>query len=259
VGQPKFCRFNRSKKKEDFIGKTDPRIEHTQHDVEVMNSGKPLLNFHETIDIPIDDKGNVEKLKIVTQKGLLRNKHHRDEIIGITVNFSKEDINPMQYWIDKLRLIHIDIGGYFQESNKSSENVLNAFLPERYNGDRSFFSSNYYLLPFNETLALHKLNQGELWFHHHGSSFRLHIFPENGKYYFIDIGGDLESGESYNGFAPPNTWFGATIKGFGFGVASCCLAPGWDSRDTFVPNANELEDLKNKFPDQLEIIKSLVK
>ena len=75
--------------KDELIGHQDSRAEHVAHDKEVMASGKPLLNFHETIEIPLKDGGMVN-VDIVTQKGLLRSLD-TGAIIGITVCFSLAD------------------------------------------------------------------------------------------------------------------------------------------------------------------------
>jgi len=241
--------------KEEIINNKDPREEHVRHDKEVMAHGKPLLNFHETIDIK--ENGKDTKLEIVTQKGLLRKKGG-DDIIGITVNFSKRDINRgLDYWKKKLNLIPIDLGGYFSEIGKSNETLHRSGLPNRFVGERPFHSTNYYVLPDNQVLKLHKLNQDELWFHHYGSSFRLHIFPTNGDYYYVDVGNDLENGDVLSSVAPGGTWFGAELKGYGFGIAACCLAPGWDKRDSFVPTNDDIKDLYSRFKDKANIIHQL--
>lgn len=75
--------------KDELIGHQDSRAEHVAHDKEVMASGKPLLNFHETIEVPLKDGGWVN-VDIVTQKGLLRSLD-TGAIIGITVCFSLAD------------------------------------------------------------------------------------------------------------------------------------------------------------------------
>jgi PAS domain-containing protein len=72
--------------KDELIGHQDSRAEHVAHDKEVMASGKPLLNFHETIEVPLKD-GQMVNVDIVTQKGLLRSLD-TGAIIGITVCFS---------------------------------------------------------------------------------------------------------------------------------------------------------------------------
>lgn len=75
--------------KDALIGHQDSRAEHVAHDKEVMASGKPLLNFHETIEVPLED-GQMVNVDIVTQKGLLRSMD-TGAIIGITVCFSLAD------------------------------------------------------------------------------------------------------------------------------------------------------------------------
>lgn len=75
--------------KAELIGHRDSRAEHVAHDKEVMASGKPLLNFHETIEVPLQDGGTVN-VDIVTQKGLLRSLD-TGAVIGITVCFSLAD------------------------------------------------------------------------------------------------------------------------------------------------------------------------
>ncbi|BCW37883.1 hypothetical protein StoSoilA2_39390 [Arthrobacter sp. StoSoilA2] len=75
--------------KDQLIGHQDSRAAHVAHDKEVMASGKPLLNFHEVIEVPLKDGGTVN-VEIVTQKGLLRSLD-TGAIIGITVCFSLAD------------------------------------------------------------------------------------------------------------------------------------------------------------------------
>jgi PAS domain-containing protein len=75
--------------KDQLIGHQDTRAAHVAHDKQVMASGKPLLNFHETIEVPTQSGGMVN-VDIVTQKGLLR-ELGGDEIIGITVCFALRD------------------------------------------------------------------------------------------------------------------------------------------------------------------------
>ncbi len=72
--------------KADLIGQEDSRAAHVAHDKQVMASGKPLLNFHETIAVPTS-RGGMVNVEIVTQKGLLRDPC-TGQIIGITVCFS---------------------------------------------------------------------------------------------------------------------------------------------------------------------------
>lgn len=244
--------------KETLIGSADSRAAHVAHDKAVMASGQPLLNFHETIDVPTAD-GGAAALEIVTQKGLLRKKGGT-EIIGITVCFSKrfpaaaEEADAL---IRKLELTPTGVGGHFAPGPGCGEVMRGASLPGRFGGDRHFYSTNYYLLKEGELLRLHALNQDEQWFYHQGSAVRLHLFSPDGTYSTIDIGADLDQGQVMQAVAPHNHWFGAELLGPGYVLASCSLAPGYDARDTFNPTADQLAELKQAFPAQADLIRKL--
>ncbi len=243
--------------KDSLIGSRDDRAAHVAHDQQVMADGVPLLNFHETIDVPTTD-GGTEALEIVTQKGLLRKKGGT-EIIGITVCFSKRYPYGSQEaddLISRLKMTPTSVGGHFAAGPGAGDGVLRAALPERFVGDRRFYSSNYFLLKEGEVLRLHSLNQDEQWFYHQGSAIRLHIFEDSG-YRTVDLGSDLDQGQVFQSFAPHNTWFGAELLGPAYVLVSCSLAPAWDARDSANPNPDQVADLKARFPDQAELIARL--
>lgn len=245
---------------EDFIGKKDEQAAHVEHDKAVMESGVPLLNLHETILIP-DENGEVSALEIVTQKGLLRKKGG-DDIIGITVCFSKRFPNPEEEAnkiIETLKMQEIELGGYFAPGFTSDITLLESALPERFQGDRQAYSTNYYLLKENQVLGLHSLNQDEQWFFHEGSAIKLHIFETNGKYSSLILGSDITEGQLLQGYTPHNSWFGAELLGPGFALSSCSLAPSWDERDSFNPSSDDIAALKRAFPEQVDIIDKLTK
>lgn len=245
-------------RKEDLIGTADDRAAHVAHDKAVMASGQPLLNFHETIDVPAPGGGTMA-LEIVTQKGLLREKGGT-AIIGITVCFSKRypaADQEAEELICKLKLTPTGVGGHFAPGPGSVDGVLAASLPDRFVGDRRFYSSNYYLLKQGELLRLHALNQDEQWFYHQGSAIRLHIFSSDGNYTTIDVGADLDQGQVLQAVAPHGHWFGAELLGPGYVLVSCSLAPGYDGRDSFDPSPDQLAALKKTFPAQAELLQRL--
>lgn len=245
-------------KQEDLIGTRDSRAAHVAHDKEVMESGIPLLNYYETIEITEPD-GSVADLEIVTQKGLLRKKGG-DEIIGITVCFSKRFPNAnieADRLIRKLNMVPTGIGGYLAHGPESDIILPEAALPKRFDGDRRAYSTNYYLLKEGEVLKIHALNQDEQWFFHQGSAIKLHIFSEEGVYSTVTFGSDLDQGQLLMGAAPHNHWFGAELVGPGYALSSCSLAPAWDKSDSFLPTPEQIEMLKIKFPEQVEIINKL--
>lgn len=244
--------------KESLIGSADDRAAHVAHDKAVMASGQPLLNFHETIDVPAAG-GGTTALEIVTQKGLLRKKGGT-EIIGITVCFAERfpaaNREPDDL-IQKLELTPTGVGGHFAPGPGSTDTVLTASLPERFVGDRHLYSTNYYLLKQGEVLGLHALNQDEQWFYHRGSAVRLHIFSPAGVYSTVDIGADLNQGQVLQAVALHNHWFGAELLGPGYVLVSCSLAPGYDRRDSVNPTVAQLAALKQVFPAHADLLQKL--
>jgi len=245
-------------KQEDIIGTKDSRAAHVAHDKQVMASGVPLLNFHETIQVPTPD-GGMTDLEIVTQKGLLHQKGGT-EIIGITVCFSKQFPDADQeanQLIDRLKMVPTGIGGFLAPGPASDSTIPHDALPKRFDGDRKTYSMNYFLLKAGDVLKLHALNEDEQWFFHQGSAVRLHIFSEDGVYSTVTLGSDLDQGQILQGVAPHNHWFGAELLGPGYVLVSCSLAPAWDKRDTFAPTPEQIESLQNAFPEQVETINAL--
>lgn len=246
-------------KQEDIIGTRDSRAAHVAHYQEVMRSDVPLLNFYETIQVTEAD-GTIADLEIVTQKGLLRKKGG-NEIIGITVCFSKrfpDAHREADQLIQKLKMFPTGIGGYLAHGTESDLTISEEALPKRFVGSRKAYSTNYFLLKEDEVLKMHALNQDEQWFFHQGSAIRLHIFSEEGEYSTVTFGSDLDQGQLLQGIAAHNHWFGAELLGPGYALASCSLAPAWDKRDSFLPTPEQIETLKRKFPEQLEIINKLL-
>ncbi len=240
--------------KEELIGHKDLQKAHVAKDKEVIASGVPLLNYNETIIVPAPG-GGTKAVEIVTQKGLLR-KSGTNEITGITVCFSlKFPKKNADYWIEKLVLEKIELGGYFGGATGSEELFLNASLPERFSGDRKFHGENYYLLKAGAVSALHRLNQDESWFFNVGSAARLHIFSEDGRYQTVVLGDNMEKNEVLQAVAPHNHWFGVeVVDGGSFSLCSCSLSPAWDQRDSFLPTKEKVTELKTLFPDKADLI-----
>lgn len=165
--------------------------------------------------------------------------------------------NQADQLIQKLKMVPTGIGGYLAAGAESDLLLLRQSLPERFAGDRKAYSINYFLLKEGEVLKIHALNQDEQWFFHQGSEIKLHIFSNDGVYSTITFGSDIDQGQFLQGIAPHNQWFGAELIGTGYALASCSLAPAWDKRDSFLPDTEQIDKLKERFPEQLEIINRL--
>lgn len=243
---------------QDIIGTRDSRAAHVAHDKAVMASGVPLLNFHETIQVPNPD-GSFSDLEIVTQKGLLRKKGGTD-IIGITVCFSKRFPEPEQEaaaLIKRLGMRPTGIGGYLAEGPKGDFRLPEAALPTRFKGEWGIYSTNFFLLQAGDVLRLHSLGQDEQWFFHQGSALQLHAFSEDGAYTTFTLGSDLDQGQLLQGVARHSHWFGAELLGPGYALVSCSLAPAWSPQDSHLPSPAEIDELKSRFPAQTALIDRL--
>ena len=245
-------------RQQDIIGTRDSRAAHVAHDQQVMASGVPLLNFHETIQVPGPD-GTLSDLEIVTQKGLLRPKDS-PEIIGITVCFSErfpDADKEARGLIERLQLVPTGIGGYLAPGPAGDFELPPDALPGRFGGPRGIYSANYFLLQAGDFLRLHALNQDEQWFFHSGSAIRLHAFSKQGVYSTFTLGSDSDQGQVLQGVAPHSQWFGAEVLGPGFALVSCSLAPAWRKEDASTPSPAQVSALKDSFPAQAAIIERL--
>eukprot|EP00904_Undaria_pinnatifida_P003986 jgi/Undpi1/13589/HiC_scaffold_83.g14095.m1 len=75
------------KTKQEIIGLVDTNKDHKDHDRTVMDLGKPLLNFHENIDVVLVPGTPVVPV-ITTKKRLLRKD---SEIVGVAVCFALDN------------------------------------------------------------------------------------------------------------------------------------------------------------------------
>lgn len=155
--------------------------------------------------------------------------------------------------IKKLNLIpHPKEGGYFSETYRSKENILQSDLPSRYSGSRSFGTCIYYLLTPQTISALHRLKSDEIFHFYLGDPVEMiQLFPD-GSSKKIVIGNDLEKGELPQVLAPRNVWQGSRLKDGGkFALLGCTVAPGFDYTDY---DHGSRTELIRQFPDCKEEI-----
>src|SRR5690606_38348630 len=126
-----FCNKNFAKlvgaSVEEIIGSKDDRAEHVADDKKVRDSGIPLLNYREIIEL---DNGKT-KQPILTQKGLWRDTNKVDKVIGTTVNFILQ--KTKEKWIEELQLVKTANVGYFA-------------IDKEFNPSDSNYSMNYILI-----------------------------------------------------------------------------------------------------------------
>ena len=159
------------------------------------------------------------------------------------------DVNSV---IKTLELIPHPEGGYFREVYKSEEITTQDMLPSRYNGNRSFLTSIYYLLKNNDVSRFHNLLSDEIWYFHIGSPVIIHQISFDGSYSKYLLGSNYLSEEKPHVLVRRNTWFGAEIKNKdSFSLVSCAIAPGFEFLDFKLADRNEL---LVKYPQHTDLI-----
>ena len=131
-----------------------------------------------------------------------------------------------QYWIDALQLSRHPEGGYFRQVYRSAELIAQEHLPGRFDGDRAFSTSIYFLLAGDDFSALHRLRQDEVWHFYDGSPITIHVISPAGDYSAIKLGRDPHAGAEPQAVVRAGDFFGATVDDPGsYALAGCTVEP----------------------------------
>jgi len=159
-------------------------------------------------------------------------------------------------WIEQLGLEKHPEGGWYKETYRSSETVSSDGLPDRFDGERSFCTSIYFLLSGDEFSALHRIKQDELWHFYGGDGLSVHVIDKSGAYSEKKLGANLEQGESFQHVVEAGDWFGASVAPGAYALVGCTVAPGFDFADFEMPGRDHLLAL---FPMHSNIITKLTR
>ncbi len=138
----------------------------------------------------------------------------------------------VQFWIDTLDLAAHPEGGWYREIHRSAVHMPLAALPVGCEGERSLFTSIYYLLGQGDRSRLHRIGSDEIWNFHAGDALRIIIIHPGGELEERLLGGDPGWGQSFQTVVPAGAWFGALpVSGGRYSLVSCIVVPGFDFRD----------------------------
>ena len=161
-------------------------------------------------------------------------------------------MNQAEQWIQALGLQPHPEGGWFRELYRAEETISQNCLPERFGGDRQFSTAIFFLLNQNEVSAFHRIKQDELWHFYDGVPLQIHIIDHGGRYSVVELGRDVEAGQSLVAAVPAGCLFGASVSDpRSYGLVGCTVAPGFSFDDFEMPSRAELLD---QFPKHREII-----
>ncbi|MDQ0270587.1 cupin domain-containing protein [Cytobacillus purgationiresistens] len=156
-------------------------------------------------------------------------------------------------WIKGLQLEAHPEGGFFRSTFSSEEEITD--FNGRFEGQRSLYTSIYFLLRSQDVSHFHRLKSDELWYYHAGSSLTVHLIHENGKYEEIKLGLDIENGEVPQAKVPKNAIFGSSVMNQNtYSLVGCMVSPGFDFADFELFTQDEL---LAQYPQHEEVIRKL--
>ena len=155
-------------------------------------------------------------------------------------------------YINKLKLEPHPEGGYFKEIYRSKEIIKGNPLPKRYNSERNFSTSIYFLLEGEQISKFHRLKSDEIWHFYDGSSIKIFIISFDEILSDHTLGRNIEKGEMLQVVIEHDQWFAAKIiEKNSFSLVGCTVAPGFDFNDFGLANQDYL--LKS-FPQHRDAI-----
>jgi predicted cupin superfamily sugar epimerase len=154
-------------------------------------------------------------------------------------------------WILNLDLLKHPEGGYFKETYRSDQD----FEPLEFNGKRNYATSIYFLITTNEVSHFHEIKSDEIWYFHAGSALKVHCIQQDGTYFLLEVGPELNKNQNLQVVVPKGTIFASESSG-AYSLVGCMVSPGFDFKDFKLFTSNEL---LQRFPQHETIIKKFTK
>jgi uncharacterized protein len=166
-------------------------------------------------------------------------------------------IKDAAYWIAALRLAPHPEGGWFRQTYAADLTIAQNALPPDFAGPRAASTAIYFLVDGATFSAFHRLRSDELWHFYAGGALTIHIIEPDGTHAEILLGGDFESGESFQGVVKAGSWLAARVKDRNcYALVGCTMAPGFDFADFELAKRSALI---NTYPQHRALIESLTR
>ncbi len=143
---------------------------------------------------------------------------------------------------------HIE-GGYYRRTFCSSYKVSPG-------DDQGMASSIFYLLSIDAPIGHFHLNQSDILHFHHGVGvIRYHLIDQQGEYTFIDMGGDLSSGQQLQLLVAGGTWKASELLSGPYSLISEVVIPEFRFEDMKLAGDAQWDLWKLKHPSLKRLIK----
>jgi uncharacterized protein len=132
-------------------------------------------------------------------------------------------------------------GGYYRRTYRSSEIIAAGVLPYRFDDDRPFANSIYYLLTPDTCSALHRIKSDEVYHFYIGDPVVLLLLFPDGSSRTERLGPDIRGGEKVQVTVPHGVWQGSFLIEDGrYALMGTTLAPCFDWPDLEMANRSNL-------------------
>jgi predicted cupin superfamily sugar epimerase len=146
-------------------------------------------------------------------------------------------------------------GGWYKEQYRSTELIDGNSLPPRYQGDRCFSTSIYFLLERGEFSGFHKIQSDECWHFYAGDPMEIYVIEKGGSLTVTVLGNNVEANQIFHYVVPAGLWFASRpAPGSAFSFVGCTVAPGFEFADFELADADKLSAI---YPQHATLIRSM--
>ena len=165
-------------------------------------------------------------------------------------------MKPADFWIDQYQLKTHPEGGYYTETYRSTDYIMQSALPNYFKGDRSYCTGIYFLLKHGQFSAFHRIKSDEMWHFYAGECLNIYLIDPLSKIYsIIKLGSNPDNGEVFQAVVPAGFWFASKPNTLSaYSLVGCTVAPGFDFQDFELANRATLTAL---FPEHEAVINEL--
>mgnify|MGYP001463350253 CR=1 FL=1 len=143
-------------------------------------------------------------------------------------------------------------GLFFRQTYKSNGVIPKSVLPKDYQGDRSYNTLIYSLLPEGVKLKFHKLLSDETLHFYMGGPMKIVQISPKGEVEEIVLGQEFFKGNQLQHVIPAGFWFGMyNLEGSKYSLYGASVSPGFEYDDFIDGNK---EQLLKQFPNAKSII-----
>jgi len=178
-------------------------------------------------------------------------------ILSSGIIFGQSQILTVGKLVEILQLEPHPTANFFYKSTYKSDGIIpKTALPEKYSGDRSYFTVIYSLLPKDTKLGFRKLLSDEVLHFYMGGPLTIVQITPDGKVEEIELGEDISNGQQFQHIIPAGYWFGIyNSKGSEYTLYGANVIPGFEYEDYLI---GQKEELLKQFPDAKDIINFLM-